>query len=366
MEQNAQQTIRKSGVEVLRILGIFSVVFIHATGLIQGIPMNQVGDEATRIINCFGNLGVTSFILISGYFGVKRDWKKMLMLEIKVILYSVFTSVLLRLVFPLEYSRSEILPLLEQSVLPVVTRKHWYYSCYMCLLLFAPYLNLIIEKLPQKEFAFMVSAGMVLFSLVPTFLRFDITRDGGKGLVNMVLMYFAGRYIRLYEDWKINKKLGTVLLVFSFLLLYGLTFIPVRTNLFALDVLEDNSITIILICVIALYLVKDMEFRSKTINRIAGHVFGIYILNMPVMRVLNHFVFRMDEAKIATNWMPVWVTAMVAVTIVICFVIDLIYDVLFGEWEKAICRQAAGIAVMWKTWISGKSDLVGRRWLKEE
>jgi len=326
MEQKIQ--VRKSGVEILRLIGIFMVVSIHATGLIEGIALNRVGSTVTRMINIFGNLGVSAFILISGYFGVKRDWKKMLKLEIKVIFYSVCTTVLMRLVWPMDHSRSVILPLLERSVMPVVTRKHWYYSCYMCLLLFSPYINLVIEKISQKEFKELLISSFIIFSIVPTFLRYDIMNDGGKGLVNMIMLYLAGRYVRMYRDFRINKVTGLCILGALCIAVYGLTFVPVRTNLFALDILNDNSITLIAICIVMLYIAKDLSFQSEKINRAAKHVFGIYILNVPVMKVLNHFLFRLDEAKISGNYMPLWIGALIFTTILICFGIDVLYDKL--------------------------------------
>lgn len=336
---SSKKTERMSGIELLRILGIFMVVFIHATGLIQEIPVNSVGAVATRIINCMGNLGVPAFILISGFFGVKRNWKKMMTLEMKVILYSVCTTVLLRLVWPMDYPRSVILPLLEQSVMPVVTRKHWYYSCYMCLLLFAPYINLVIEKITEKEYQLLLGAGLVIFCLVPTFLRYDIMQDGGKGLVNMVLLYLLGRYIRLYQNRKIGAAAGSCVLIALLLVLFGLTYVPVRTNVFALDVLEDNSLTTIAICVAALYLFKDMKLQSAVVNRAAEHVFGIYILNVPVMRVLNHFVFRLDQSRISGNLMPVWVSLLVLTTVLVCLILDVLHDKLLSGMEEKICDR---------------------------
>lgn len=118
----SEKHIRKSGIEILRFIGIFMVVSIHATGLIQDISVNQIGRIATKWVNTYGNLGVSIFIIISGYFGVKRDWRKMLRLELKVIFYSVCASILMRLIWPLDYPRSVILPLLERSVMPVVTK----------------------------------------------------------------------------------------------------------------------------------------------------------------------------------------------------------------------------------------------------
>lgn len=313
---------RSSGIEILRIVGIFMVVSIHATGLISGWDVNSVGKVTTRLINCFGNLGVPLFIIISGYFGVKRNWKKIMSMELMVIFYSVCVAVLMRLIWPEDYPRSQILELLEKSVMPVLTRKHWYYSCYMCVLIFAPYINFVAEKLTKKEFSRLIMLGFCIFSIAPTFLRYEIMLDGGKGLINMLLLYYIGRYIGLYEDWKMRRKVAVGGLVILALVVYFGSSIPIRTNLIALDLFHEYSITMIGMAVFALFLVKDIRLVSPRINWVSKHIFAIYILNMPVMEILNKFVFKFDAEKIAGNQMPIWVMGLVFTTILVCFIIE--------------------------------------------
>lgn len=340
--------MRKSGIELLRILGIFCVISIHACGIIENLPVQGAGAETVRLLNCLGNVGVSIFILISGYFGVKRDWLKIIRLELMVVFYSVCAAVLMRLVWPQDYPRSEILLLLEQSVLPVLTRKHWYFTCYICLLVFAPYINLPVEKLSRKGFGTLILLGYFLFGLAPTFLRFEIMRDGGKGLVNMILLYYIGRYIRLYADWKMKRGACILLLTVFLGLAWISTFIPVRTMLFALDFLNDYSFTMTGIAVTALYLFKDVCFTSKGVNRIAAHVFGIYILNEPVMRLLNVWIFHFDENKTAGKLLPLWLTALIFAVFICCLILDVLRQSLLGKTEKVLAgriREAAGAAI---------------------
>lgn len=324
MKNSTTVNERSSGIEILRIIGIFMVVSIHATGLVSGWNVNSVGAVTTRLINCFGNLGVPFFIIISGYFGVTRNWRKMLNMELMVIFYSVCMAVLSRLIWPEDYPRSVILELTEQSVMPVITRKHWYYSCYMCMLVFAPYINFLVNRLSKKEFARLIGLGLIIFSIAPTFLRYEIMLDGGKGFINMLLLYFIGRYIGLYQNWKMKRKYAVSGLLLLALLIYIGSSIPVRTNLIALDFHNEYSITMLGMAVLALYLVKDMQFVSPSINWISRHVFAIYILNMPVMKILNKFIFKLDEAKIAGNRMPLWIMGLVLSTVLICFFIELL------------------------------------------
>lgn len=324
MKSNFASTDRSSGIELLRIIGIFMVVSIHATGLISGWKFNDIGITTNKIINCFGNLGVSFFIIISGYFGVTRNWRKMASMEFMVIFYSVCMAVLTRLIWPEDYPRSLILELLEKSVMPVVTRKHWYYSCYMCLLIFAPAINFIAIKLSKKDFSRLLLLGFLIFSIAPTFLRYEIMLDGGKGLVNMILLYYIGRYIGLYEDWKMKRSVAVGGLILLALIVYFGSSIPVRTNLVALDLFHDYSSTMIGMAVLALYLVKNMTFVSPVINWISKHVFAIYILNVPVMKILDKYIFKLDAEKIAGSRMPLWILGLIVMTILVCFLIEML------------------------------------------
>lgn len=206
----------------------------------------------------------------------------------------------------------------------------------MCLLLFAPYLNLIAEKISQKEFKLIIICGLIIFSLVPTFLHYDIMQDGGKGLINMILLYYIGRYIRIYGNWKMKKLPGIILLTSFFLVIYKFLFASTHTNMYALNLQNDNSITVILIAIIMLYLFKDLEFRSNTINQIASHIFGIYILNVPVLQILNHYVFKMDESKISGNSMPLWLFAWIFAAMIICYFVDVLHNLLLLKFETKI------------------------------
>lgn len=96
-----------SGLELLRILSIIMIICIHAFGLVQNMAVTEVGRQTTKLVNCICNIGVSCFILISGYFGVSRNFRKMLKLEFVVIFWSLCTSALLFWAFPESLLRSQ-------------------------------------------------------------------------------------------------------------------------------------------------------------------------------------------------------------------------------------------------------------------
>lgn len=84
---------RNSSIEALRLLAIFGIVVMHVNGplLSTAFGMNSIW---VQIENSIFNCGVSVFILISGYFGIKRTSRKILLLEFSALLYSIVGSLL--------------------------------------------------------------------------------------------------------------------------------------------------------------------------------------------------------------------------------------------------------------------------------
>lgn len=336
MRNKQKENRRNSGLELLRIVAILMIICIHAFGLVQGIKVNQVGKETTRIVNCICNMGVSCFVLISGYFGVKRDWRKIIRLELMVIFFSFCTTALLAAAFPETYQGSELLELIIKSCIPVISRKHWFYTCYICLLLLSPWLNEALERMTKKQFEGFLLTMLLLFSIFPTFLYFEIMQDGGKGLVNMILVYVLGRYIRKYGDFEIKRWKAAL----TFLMLLGLSYVS-SLYLFTIggihhSFIKDNSIVNIGMAVMLLYLCKDVKWHSERMNKVSAHVFGIYILNVPVLQCMHTFVLKMDESKVSTNYFPFWMALEIGMTFLVCLLCDVVRRLVFGRPEEAL------------------------------
>ena len=68
---------RHSGLECLRIISIILIVSMHILGNTFHTS-NLLNKEFILFVNTLGNTGVTLFILISGYFGIRFNTHKFL------------------------------------------------------------------------------------------------------------------------------------------------------------------------------------------------------------------------------------------------------------------------------------------------
>ena len=71
---------RNSSIEMLRILAMLGIVIMHTNGAVMEHGAGT-GFAWTQIENGIFNVGVSIFVLISGYFGIRRSTQKLIELE---------------------------------------------------------------------------------------------------------------------------------------------------------------------------------------------------------------------------------------------------------------------------------------------
>lgn len=79
---------RNSGVELLRIICMFGIIFMHTFGIFYD-KVSGIYLAAGIAINSLFNMGVSIFMLISGYYGIRFSFKKLIRLESMILFYAV-------------------------------------------------------------------------------------------------------------------------------------------------------------------------------------------------------------------------------------------------------------------------------------
>ncbi len=158
------------------------------------------------VINSVFNMGVSIFALIAGYFGNNGSTDKMIKMWLTVIQYSLL-SMAISIIGNYILGKDISLKIIINGFFPVFTRKYWFLSCYMVLMLLARPINLFVSFMERKQFKNFLLLSLFIFSFMPTMLLgYSITNDKGKGLVNFLLMFFIGRYLKRYYADLIMRK----------------------------------------------------------------------------------------------------------------------------------------------------------------
>lgn len=334
---------RNSGIELLRILSLFMIFWMHGAASAYG---NKFGEIAGILISVIGNMGVACFILISGYYGIKLNIKKMMHLDLMLVFFS-WLSLLMQFVWGKPVGGEAILSYL----LPVIGKQSWYFTCYFALVFLSPFLNEVVEKLGEHRLKQLLVTMLVIFSVVTTVFFFDINEDGGKGVVHMTMLYLIGRYLGVYKTEKVyeTKKLVKVFLVtagINFMLNLALYLVSGSVqNRYA----RDNSLFTIIQAICVFLIFRNIYFENQRINRLAKHVPAVFMFEWTLRVAIVTYVY--NYVTCADKWYYVIVTFVIAmVLIVVGSAID---------WVR--------IAVLHRpeTWLVDKVYTVGEKIVKD-
>ena len=167
---------RNSGLELLRIIALLLTFWMHGASRYSN---NELSAWLCIIIESIGNIGVTLFILISGYCSVKLKPLKLIQLDLMLVFYC-WIGLILRFLWgeAQSYSGEQIL----SYIFPIIGRNSWYFTCYFALALLSPFLNEFIEKISQNQFKKMLLTMLIIFSGVTTFCFLILRRMAEKVL----------------------------------------------------------------------------------------------------------------------------------------------------------------------------------------
>lgn len=325
------RSIRNSNHELLRIIAMFMIVFIHANMYLFYFVEGKFAVFLNGMVNGICNIGVACFILISGYYGMKFDIRKFVRMECMMISYSLLETVLFYFFVPEQMQGAALLEQLVKSCMPFITRKYWFYSCYVCLLLLSGYIQKFIDHLKQAEFEKLLILLLVLFSVFPTLFYFELIPDNGKGLFHMIMVYMIGRYIRMYRDVKLPKK-ACIIFILCWIINGVSHEIPIEVGGIYHHLCKDNSITNLTMAVILFYLFKELNFKSGFINKAASNVFAVFALNNAMVAVIIPLLF--DNGFYSSGGMMGFMMLVGVVTFV------LILCLLIGALRKLILDKA--------------------------
>ncbi len=278
---------RNSQIELLRILAILGVVVLHYNGF---VALAQVYDGSLHqyILFALESLflaAVNVFVLISGYFlcsSTDRRWIKVLQLLVQVVVLGLVRYGLSLLLSGSAFSITTLISFMIPN--------NWFVTLYLTLYILSPYLNLLLERLDERQMKRLILLGLGLFSMWPTLM--DVVRDvvgisfiglyplsnggnlDGYTIVQFALMYLIGAYLRRFgEQIRIKSGwLGLIFLACVGLVTVWQVVIPASARAYS------NPLTILMaVCIFIIF--SRIQLQSKLVNFLAKGTFSCYILH---------------------------------------------------------------------------------------
>lgn len=348
---------RESGIELLRILIMLQIILLHiysyggftATANKIGGSVNLVGDSIWVLCR----MPVNVFILISGYFLITSEYniKKMLNRAGKLYAVMFFYSVVIAVVFWIIDPQLFTVVNFFKAIMPFLSNEWYFLTIYLVILFLSPFLNILLQKLDQKQYSIFMGIVFFVMSIWSILGRIEGIKEVitvnkvvdpylGKSVGGFLLMYIIGGYIRRFT--RSHKKpqfkyLALFLLVCGADLAIHFMF-PEYKKVFG----AYNNPFIVLSAVFIFMFFRDMHFHSKWVNVIAGTTLGIYAIHdNPYVRnwLWNElFNFRKKSFYGGLFYMPKFLV-LCLVIFIICCVLELIRQKLFSAAMLPLKRR---------------------------
>ncbi|MEG1946361.1 MAG: acyltransferase family protein [Lachnospiraceae bacterium] len=337
----SNRSYRDTRVEILRIVLITMIVIHHC--LVHGLKMSDLKLENCSaipplfqfLLNSFVIVGVNGFFWISGYFGVKRNIKKIIRLYLLCI-YSEVVWNIAAIVLKFEVvSFNKIINI----VFPI--RDYWFIAVYIALVLLSPYINNIMNNSTKKEQ--LISVGIVTSINILYGFVFNFVGIGdGYTVFQGINMYIIGRlcYNNILFIKKYFKRIMLVVLfILSAILLGGLTYClsvnGYSTKAWHMFAYNDPIVILMSVIFCLIFVIRDRVDKSRIVTKMisiaSGSCLAAYLLTDNL--IAKKYVFGPLKTILSTsNGNPIEISIIIVcysiLLVVICVIVDIIRKII--------------------------------------
>ena len=340
--------IRNSSFELLRIILMILIILSHIIYHTKSLPKLNKKNYKTiinnnyiflRIISNNGKIGDIIFIMISGYFSIKKlhfHYYKFILIASETYTYHylfLFISNKLKPIY------KDIVPLQQKNgskYLPLMTSLgHWFTQNYLLLLIFMPFINNGLLSLNHQKYKTLIILIIIFYCILKgTISVFNVETNilDVTPFLTLLLPYIIGGYIRIVDIkyklfWKIS---GIILFVLIFILEFFFEKLAIYYNNYTLISIQAQlslniySLLPIVSSIGIIILFKDIEIYNKKINFISTSVLGIYLIhaNKNIAPFLYNAWYKTNDYNENNFLMHYFIKA------ILIFIVALIIDIL--------------------------------------
>jgi len=345
-----QSKRRKANIELLRIIAMSGVIFLHyfnptIGGGIEYVNNGSINECCLKILEAINIPAVNLFIMISGYFlckSNKRSIGRGLSLLIQVILINLLFYIAKAFLGKIEVCFDTIL----QAILPV----NWFMILYVVLYIISPLINFAYCGLPDNvqhnnprflnKRTTLVGL-FTIFSVLTTVVDILAQTTGnefkglsplgmygserGYTLVQFVLCYIIGAFISYSDINKIKKRYCLLIWITSTLIVFLWSYWDTYTSYEYCNPMNIVSATAILTLFLKIEI--QNEKAEKFITTLSGCALTVYLIH-------NYLITHVGIEKYVNEMLPIMLIHILAVTaaiILISFVLDKVYKLVMKK-----------------------------------
>ncbi|MBP1043661.1 acyltransferase family protein [Vagococcus sp. BWB3-3] len=345
---------RKSNIELIRIVSMLMIVFHHYSAHSGWIYPAEFSKREffIRSIGIFGKVGVTLFLLITGYFLGKANFRPSKLFNLWAHIFFYSSSIFI--IFS-SFTDMNVESLKWSSFFPISLSSYWFLSFFFFLQFSLPALKSVVSKVDKKMILIYVVTILTLLRL-PAIIAI-LTKSPIRFYIGdyflFILTALAGYLISVYQVELVTILKPWVNLCFSVTLTI-LVLSPWLINKFTeitklplgMFFLADQSSLISIIFSVSLFaLFLRVTISSKIINAISSCTLGIYLIHDNT--IIRQFIWK-DFFKNSEHFSDstlIFRSLMQPLLVFfVCLVIEFIRKQVVGLLRNAISSKRSQLA----------------------
>ena len=254
-------------------------VLVHGMDVCGFYRPFQVERDGWVGISLYGVLvlGVNVFVIISGWFGIRRVWSQAIRLVLDCILYAGVAQIACWAVWGQTYTSHDFIFGLD-------FRRYWFVAHYLILVLISPLIEKALEGIALRRLTYWV----VLLTIVNIGLGWwlYVMNTNGYNAVHLAYVYVLARWLRMVQHTEAFRKFARmgllITIVVAALLAVGyVIYTSHRESTFerAVRYYGYNNPLIVLSSLAFVAWFSRFSFQSRVVNVAAKATFGIFLLH---------------------------------------------------------------------------------------
>lgn len=343
--------IRDSRIELIRIISMILIVLFHLT-MYSGFSIVEDNLSFNYILHImfgiFGKVGVVLFVSITSWFyvdkksgGVQLNLKRLAILIIKGWLVSIIFLIIFMIC---RNNLVNVKIIIKELFTPFYyngySGNYWFIYCYIIFYLLLPYLNKLVNCISNGE----LKRLCIILTIFVNIYNFAFENIGSRFL-EFIFVYVAIAYLKKNKNNIIEKNAIMFFIVSYLLVILGVIGLKALGQYFDLKILyklishfyERDNLLIQTIAFSIFYIILRLKpFNSKTINKIAKHTLGIYIItdNILLRTGENSILFQgiFSSYQYFNSWYyGIYCLVELVLIFAVCIILDFIIDLIVNE-----------------------------------
>lgn len=331
---------RLSNIELLRIVAMIMVLFLHCNYLSLGwidyndFLKNPITSFSRALFEQLCVISVNVFVFISGWFGIRANLKGLSSLIFQVLFYHVLI-ILLFFILGLEVPITTVLMGFYFGA------SYWFVVAYLILYMFSPVLNIFIEHASRKIYLRV----LLFFYLFEFLFGWIFSISGAEFHHGYSALSFIGIYLLAQFIIKHTEKIKKQKTKIYFILYICCSCFPIVLFLVTKKMHHalDYSSPFVLISTISFFFIFNRyNFSSRVINYLACSSFSIYLVHQHPL-IINYYIDFMNKMYNIIGGL-LYIPFLILFALVFglsCIIIDKVRILLWGKLSGIIFNNNA-------------------------